>query len=773
MQVSIGITRTVIESDSQPTRFEAFANAVVSLLEGGAPVISTSASWDVGRDGRSVGRAVPIIVCASLRDDVDRKARSDIEKIVASNRLPEKVYFCSARRLSESGTLAIEATLRDLLPDHVGVQVLGSTHLADCLTAADPDILRRFYPGEVEDCIRTFEGGEQDGEAESLALQLALSTVGHTSSSAIRAASYRAAVRAVLSDRAPRPLQQLCQEISDRLRLGRILPGDAVAHHILTMGDEITITAETYRLTEQGAREAEKDRERAAAELLRGRNELRSQIEKECGSGLADQHYAALWAVLQEKLTQFFYLKGREMVAAICAVLGEADGDKPGEGKGERPFFVEELAEAAAATSKNADLREELKTAIVDIFSEHVGPAFDWLVSACAAFVTLCTLGVEAQSGEQLRRLIGSLELALDTDVVLSLLGDGEPEHPAVLEIVKRWRRLGGALLLAQPVAEEVAYHAWIADQDYRQVESWLPGSELDRVRYVENVFVRSFASLLAARKTKKRFWTSYIRHFRGNEAADARRIAQLLREEYGFGELPAAGRAGAVLRRKAEDYLGDRISRDLGGRKLKIARDKAKRDAELYAALRLHADAIHAADARAGCFLATSSGRLAQVEKALGGREAGLVLSISSVLHLLSMVPGVSVGMTAMRALLFDGRTGSHPSEVQRTLLRVIRESEEMSLPYGKRTVLAREIQHRILDIARAEGARGREVKTRAAELEREIADGRKPEVAVAVLKGALDKVAVSSRADRELGEARREIERLKAELAVARRER
>ena len=56
----------VLELEQSDVRFEAFANELVSALEG-QPVVSTSRSWDLGRDGRGYGSRRGVYVMTDTR----------------------------------------------------------------------------------------------------------------------------------------------------------------------------------------------------------------------------------------------------------------------------------------------------------------------------------------------------------------------------------------------------------------------------------------------------------------------------------------------------------------------------------------------------------------------------------------------------------------------------------------------------------------------------------------------------------------------------------
>src|SRR6266508_909223 len=111
------IAQSVIEQDQNSFRFERFCNALISdAYEGGNPILPTSSSWDLGRDGRAHGAHGSLFSCCSLRDDVDKKARDDIARLVQYSGPIERIYFCTSQRLSEKGVETIKRDLVALLP---------------------------------------------------------------------------------------------------------------------------------------------------------------------------------------------------------------------------------------------------------------------------------------------------------------------------------------------------------------------------------------------------------------------------------------------------------------------------------------------------------------------------------------------------------------------------------------------------------------------------------------------------------------------------------
>jgi hypothetical protein len=146
------ISLAVLEQETNVPRFETFCRGVVSELEGGAPIVSTSTSWDLGRDGVGLGVARGIYVCCSLRDDVDIKAISDIERITSTTRGIQRLYFCSSQNLSEYRLAQIQEELEKELDRKFPVICLGALQLRD-VGLSHGDMLRRQYAAEIADCL--------------------------------------------------------------------------------------------------------------------------------------------------------------------------------------------------------------------------------------------------------------------------------------------------------------------------------------------------------------------------------------------------------------------------------------------------------------------------------------------------------------------------------------------------------------------------------------------------------------------------------------------
>ena len=162
------------------------------------------------------------------------------------------------------------------------------------------------------------------------------------------------------------------------------------------------------------------------------------------------------------------------------------------------------------------------------------------------------------------------------------------------------------------------------------------------------------------------------------------------------------------------------------------------------------HAENLRQAGSGSACYLISSAGRLARVERQLRGAEAGHVLPISAVTFLLSLVPGRTLGIGALRSFLFDGRWHEQMSDFELASLRVVRQTGNFDVPWAKRTQLRRELRANVETIAKDRGTK----KPSHRDVDKIGGELLKPENATAaagVIAKALEAVGADSQIERE----------------------
>lgn len=766
---------TIIEQELSTSRFESFCNALVSEVEGGRPIVGTSPSWDMGRDGRALaGNAV--FVCASLSDDVDEKAERDIKRLSSKRAKPCALYFCSNQKLSELRCDAIEEQLQKFIPAGSSIYVLGQQQLSE-LSLKHSGPFLKSYASEWRDCLMALrEDGVSDTETEGF--RLALVTSQGENTFAVRQGLYRALILSAIGPRETRTVGHIATLVSNDLGLARALGVDALVPHVNEMlrTHFLAEGKDGLSLTETGRGELRRNEEEAAKRLVEGRAIIRKALEAELGFALADDHFDRIWGIFREKIAHAFYMRGVSLLVAISTLIGQNAASKVRTEKNVMAVseLFEQIGNAVAQTTHHEAQKEELRLATHDILTDQTGPAFEWLVGVSVSYVALCSLGVESSSRAAIADVLGRTSLILDTDIALSLLGEGEPEHEAVTIIARRWKRFGGTILVGDPVLREVAWHAAIAEYDYRENQSWLPGSPYDRLRYIDNVFVRGFAELLAQGRAHRGQWKSYVSQFTGGSKYNWDRVLDALQQDYNIARLPPATSKERELQERARLFLREAAGRRTSGEALSRALDKADRDSELYAAMIRYMRARRTEEAGAICFLVSSAKRLVDVEEELQATgEERVVVPLSVILHLLSLAPEVTVSLRSMGTFLFDEKAPRFSNDMERMLLRVVRGSKEVDMPWAKRAALVRLVRARLIDeadarIAAESGPRGlaraaaKMVKEREAE-----------SIVVESLKGALDSLALDTKTEKENAALRKTVAALREEVEQLKSER
>jgi hypothetical protein len=121
------------------------------------------------------------------------------------------------------------------------------------------------------------------------------------------------------------------------------------------------------------------------------------------------------------------------------------------------------------------------------------------------------------------------------------------------------------------------------------------------------------------------------------------------------------------------------------------------------------------------------------------------------------------------MKAFLFEERRPGFSSDLERTILRLIRTSAQVSVPWAKRGALMREVRDRLIDDARKQG-RNLPNDANTSALERAALDPENKPRTIQILADALDRIAVRTRLEKDNASLRRENEALQKKLEQSR---
>jgi hypothetical protein len=327
-------------------------------------------------------------------------------------------------------------------------------------------VFERFYSAELESIRAAFERRPDEDQSRT-GLRLALVIIGTEDATQLRDSILRRTVLETLGESA-RTAGAIAQEISADLGLPRPLGAKQITEALEQEAGKGTVRAAagSFELTDKGRELITKLPAAGAEFLLEGRKVVRAKIEDLIGYKLADRQFEQLWSTLLDFLSGLFYQNG---LAVIKAINGVMSGQSGGYIADLRELIKQGAKRAAAASASTPDGQILIETATTDVLTEREGPAFDWLTRVCERFVALCSLGLETTTANELKKTIVSNLLVLDTDIILTHLCPPGREHDAVSDLLGRWMEIGGRILLAPVVLEEVAYHAWISQNDFRE----------------------------------------------------------------------------------------------------------------------------------------------------------------------------------------------------------------------------------------------------------------------------------------------------------------
>ena len=366
--LSLSVSQAVLAVESNDGRFEAFCNAVVAKLEGDARILSTSKSWDLGRDGVGFGRADGIYVLTSLRDDPDIKMLNDIERIGATTKGIRVAYFCSTQPISEHARDQIQNTLRVQCDNAFDIRAMGSAQLCE-VALAHPGLIEQYYGAEVSNTLRTIRS-DPDDETEQNGLRLALIASSGEDSVAIRKGVYSSILLDVLSDGGGRTIARCVQDVSHALHLHHNLSEDSVSPHLddLRSSGSVSLERGIYAITEEGRAQIAAREVDAASRLIAGRAEIRIAIEASIGSRLTESHFNSIWTIFEERIASHFMRRGGAIVEEVSDLLNGVHEHVDADDASPAYAFLDELANSVAATSSHADQQEELRQAVKDLF---------------------------------------------------------------------------------------------------------------------------------------------------------------------------------------------------------------------------------------------------------------------------------------------------------------------------------------------------------------------------------------------------------------------
>lgn len=757
--ITLGEARVVLEDEVDALRFERFCNELVTLMLG-RPILGTTASGDLGVDGRAIqldALSEDFLIAAATRRDVTTKMEEDAKRIRDTQK-SGSVYFCSSKTLNEARKAAARKKLKAILGPTFGVTLLTQEELADAATRyVGP--LERQYATPIQE-LRDRVAERMAAGGGTLQLQIA-----HTLTSEEGFANRETIADFLVVEviaRGAATANEVTVQLQALLRLPSTFPSSVVVaalsrlagQRLLREREDGRFEASDGALAQRHAR-LEEAREREAETRMR----LAESVTSRLGYALDAKQYDLLWQQLMRGMSELLTKVGARFAAVVEAARTHGDLS---EVKALASESIRVACHTAVASIRKDTVREEAEEALYGALVDEADLAIEWLQEIVAAWLTACQLGLVPEISQKLEPAVRKLVLALDTDVVLSLLSEAEPDNGAITDLLGQWNILGGRTYIAPEVLGEVAHHAWIARVEFSEIASIVRRQRYDPglARHIaRNAFVRAYWS--AGRPATPSDFERFIRSFAGERPDDTRAVESTL-GRYSIGQRllsPTAAEMSGF--RQLEPRVRTVLARTLhfapsdpsGGA---IAQDKMDRDAS---AIVRYAAVAHSSPASIESLLLLTSSKRLRIAIKRAATSANVVVSTTSTLGLLLAAAYSRQARPLSIAQLLLAEGAHAPVRYLRSeLLRMIARADLLNaLPRARMVTLEREVESGILDYAR------RSSRSRA-EVRREVLNASEKGAALDVLAEAIRKSAIGADVERVMRAQAEEIERLRA---------
>lgn len=702
------IATIILGQETSGTHFEKFCAELLEKVEN-VPFVTTSASYDRTRDaiglGRSRGSHFNIVLC-TLNKNLEPKVAEDAERL-AKYTQPDRIEYCHNHPLSQKASDELTNILRKVFPK-TSVAVKGSDILSQ-LAEKHWNIFEKHYGPEVR-VISGLASGRPSAALEQRGLVLALVAFGSEDARRLREEVSRAAILSAIKEKGTADLKEIGSFLTDGLQLPISLNEEFVESILRDAADTgfIVKKAGGWELTDVGQRVSVSLGTEAAEQLLAGRNIIRQKLEVAIGKGLSESHYDLVWATLQDFFADLFYSNGLTTICAVNDVLSGAVSH--GTDKGNLYTLVAAGAQKVKAVTGDPELGAELERAVLDIFTERTGDAFEWLARVAERFVALCSLGLEATTADEIRRILRRYVLVLDSDIILTYLCGGEPDHEAARELMNRWLELGGEILLAPTVLTEVAAHAWISDRSFPDTVHLLGKLQREELpHYTDNAFVRAFHAYSKSYADREK-WRTFIGQFQGKAAEDYSNVEDILIDELRAKPLP--NKYDQEFAKHIADHLKDRAASRKQISVHMLGQDEAgklTRDGQLLATIAAARDANREAQVDKTVVIITSSLRLRHADDHFRAKmhNPEAVMSLSALSYLLSMLPENPLGAGALRRTLFEFTVKPDSRDTSQLAMQVIKSAGNYDIPLARRVTLRNQLEKSIRHHAEMRGLR------------------------------------------------------------------
>ncbi len=701
--------QTILKNESNDTRFEKFCIDLCNK-QNNIFLVPTSKSWDLGRDAREVlsGKKHPTYLCSTLNKDINSKVKQDIQRLRDTSDVDSLIYCCT-QELSEHAIEKLKTEIQEMLSKTITIDFLGQIQLAK-LSEEYEDIFKKYYGQDLQSIIDMLKSSERGTETvQQKGLRLALATFASDDATNLRKNLLNKIVIDILSLKSDLSVRDLAKIISDDFHLPKSIDKEYLDNVLKEIERDGLVLQKNgkWALTDDGSKEAKTLSAETIDHLLEGKKVIFNAIKELTGYDLIEDQANRVWEVFKDSLTEIFYSNGLSIVNMINAFITEQEIK---DNQTEFYTLVEEMAARVSSQFSHADQAEEIKQAIVDIFCDRTSDAFQWLTSISLAFISICALGLEGTSASEIHRILKRTKVVIDTDLLITLLCEAEPDHENLHGLFKRWKAIGGEVYVAYSVLEEAAHHAWISENDYQETyklfKSLNDGHDLHR--YIMNAFVRSF-KLIANGKYDYKHWNMYINQYRGVSNKDYSKILEICRDDFGFNILGEGDEKQSNFKIIVQDYLvnmrkNPKITKEL----MRRIQDKSERDARILASILQFrvSESKKGSDNTMSLITSSTLFRKADMKfrDKIGLPES--ILLVSAFSYLISLLPGAKLTIKGLKSVLFDfsARAKVLPNELM--AMRVLKSSAQYDFPFSKRASLRRTLEGQLRKNAEMHGS-------------------------------------------------------------------
>ena len=747
----------ILQLEQNDVRFEAFATDLVSTLEG-QPVLRTSQSWDLGRDGRGYGARRGVWVLTTLRTD-SRKALQDASRLKSTHAPIKHIYYVAPRAISEQVLENHSRAIRDVVGDAVRVDPLGRPQIAALVSSGKDGLaFSRHYAGELASITNVL--ARDASEPQFNHLELALCTFGAKDTRELRAALNSRLILRLLEARHC-SVDDLAAGAAQVLGVPAF-SRSTVQHYcgLLSERGHIEERYSLYEITDAGRQAIAAGNEGVVQNELSGRTAVRRAVEESLGNTIPEQQWAYIWTDIQKGLAYAFYVRGKEVLDVISHLV---DGDRSVEQRGILALLVNNVLKKAIEDHAAPPRRLHLLRAFQDAFlpgDKH--GAFEWLAGVAGRFAATCTLGLSADILSVLAQTLRKMRFFADTDVVVSYLCAHEPANAAASAILALSKRVGNRMLITDAVVEETARHAMKAYTDYKVRVSPIQ-KPLDwwEIADLESAFTREFEYLRAEGKAKASQWSQFIARYAGPEnyskqryTPDTSKMRSILNAD-GFGiRSPGTRDVTWEERRDAiEKVIYEESNRWHADEQRNVMKDKSRIDAEMLMTVAEVVAGSQSQGSGERYLIISSAARLRQLPSGVRAHLQDIpeVISLAEAASIAALLPEQPISLQALHAFLFEDRIGRTLGGLEARLLRIVREASSVVLPGATRGVLQEEFASVILRESKLTGETKGEVRERI---------GRSPAEFARVAAVAVDALAIQRPLERD--EVMRRLEHL-----------